>query len=101
MQMSEILKRKNAVSTEDWAKAVEMVRQGYGAHGISLEGPVDLKTANAAHAWVAHEKSEAARKKAEAPAESSSPLFADRSFHDANYPAHWQPSDGLPPGFEK
>lgn len=57
MKLSEILKRKNSVKPEEWDKAVLMVHQGYGARGISLEGPVDLRVANAAHAWVQHEKS--------------------------------------------
>ena len=52
MTKNELTRRMNSVKPEDFNRAVSMVRDGYGAHGITLECPVSLKVANAAFEWV-------------------------------------------------
>lgn len=52
MTKNELTRRMNSVPAQDFNRAVQMVREGYGAHGITLECPVSLKVANAAFEWV-------------------------------------------------
>ena len=52
MSKNELARRMNSVTKQEFNRAVEMVREGYGAHGITLEHTVGLKVANAAFEWV-------------------------------------------------
>jgi hypothetical protein len=48
----ELARRMSEVPHADFVRALRMVREGYSAHGITLESPLTLKQANAAFDWV-------------------------------------------------
>lgn len=52
MTKNELSRRVASAKPEHFNRAVRMVCEGYGAHGITLECPVSLKVANAAFEWV-------------------------------------------------
>lgn len=52
MTRPELFRRMSTVPHADFVRALRMVREGYGAHGITLESTLDLKQANAAFDWV-------------------------------------------------
>lgn len=59
MKKSELTKRLATMSAEQIAKGREMVRIGYGGHGMTLEGGFTAKQANAIHALVDAERTAA------------------------------------------